>query len=215
MEMSDKELFEKNGYLFIPDVIMDPDNLYTPPPRSDDGERLTGQQKWVRKNKIHIEPEESQVKGSLARYNHPDYRSIHYNLRKVIENTLGMDLFPTYYYDRFYYVGQELTRHRDRPSCEISATLQISTNRDEQWPIWFELPDKSESNICMNNGDMVIYKGCEREHWREPLQSKYNKVKRLWKRIRKDEDDTYHHQIFFHYVNAQGPYVHYAFDKGT
>jgi hypothetical protein len=29
------------------------------------------------------------------------------------------------------------------------------------------------------------------------------------------EDDTYHHQIFLHYVNASGPYVNFAFDRGN
>ena len=118
---------------------------------------------------------------------------------KKIEGILSMDLLPTYYFDRFYYEGQELTRHKDRPSCEISATVQISTNRDEAWPIWFQLPDQTENSVSMKNGDMVLYKGCEREHWREPLTGK----------------DSYHHQIFFHYVNAQGPYVHYAYDRGV
>ena len=110
-----------------------------------------------------------------------------------------MDLLPTYYFDRFYYEGQKLARHSDRPSCEISATVQISTNRDEAWPIWFQRPDQTENSVSMKNGDMVLYKGCEREHWREPLTGK----------------DSYHHQIFFHYVNAQGPYVHYAYDRGV
>jgi len=27
------------------------------------------------------------------------------------------------------------------------------------------------------------------------------------------EDDTYHHQIFLHYVNSQGPFVHFANDR--
>ena len=207
--------FKNNGYVFIPGVISDPNNLFCPPPVDSEGNYLSGQLCFSGKKIVQTLSDENQVEGSFARYNFLRYKRIHHLIGKLIEGELGIDLFPTYFYERFYYVGQELTRHRDRPACEISASLQISTNRDEQWPIWFELPDKSESNVCMNNGDMVIYKGCEREHWREPLQSRYGRIKKLWKRIRKDEDDTYHHQIFFHYVNAQGPYVHYAFDKGT
>jgi hypothetical protein len=30
--------------------------------------------------------------------------------------------------------------------------------------------------------------------------------------VRKLPDDTYHHQIFLHYVNANGPFCHCAFD---
>jgi hypothetical protein len=95
------------------------------------------------------------------------------------------------------------------------VTLQISTNGKEPWPIWFERPDGSETYVLMKNGDAVIYKGCEREHWRDPLQSRYGKWENKWRTIRKQEDDTYHHQIFLHYVNAQGPFVHHANDRAN
>ena len=64
----------------------------------------------------------------------------------------------------------------------------------------------------MHDGDAVIYKGCERSHWRFPLESRFNKVERKWNQIRKIYDDTYHHQIFMHFVNAQGPNAQYAYD---
>ena len=213
MEISSREKFDRDGYLFVSNAVIDPINLYCPPPVDNDGQRLTGIQKYLKHNKIEYTPVEEQVGGALARYNHPSYAPLHYIIKKLIQNILQIDLFPTYYYDRFYYVGQELTRHKDRPSCEISATLQISTNREDDWPIWFQLPDNSEKLVNMKNGDMVIYKGCEREHWREPLQSKYGRVGKFFNQVKKREDDTYHHQIFLHYVNAQGPYVHFAYDR--
>jgi hypothetical protein len=134
-------------------------------------------------------------------------------VRKEVEKRLGIDLLPTYFYDRFYYVGQQLKRHSDRPACEVSVTLQISTNSENPWPIWFERPDGSESYVVMKNGDAAVYKGCEREHWRDALESKYGKWENKWRTFRKKEDDTYHHQIFLHYVNAQGPFVHHANDR--
>ena len=213
MEISSREKFDRDGYLFVSNAVVDPINLYCPPPVDNEGQRLTGIQKYLKHNKIEYTPVEEQVGGALARYNHPSYAPLHYIIKKLIQNILQIDLFPTYYYDRFYYVGQELKRHKDRPSCEISATLQISTNREDNWPIWFQLPDKSEKLVNMKNGDMVIYKGCEREHWREPLQSKYGRVGKFFNQVKKRKDDTYHHQIFLHYVNAQGPYVHYAYDR--
>ena len=211
-DMTRNEQFERDGYLFLPGLVSDPENLYVRPPVDENNKRITGQWNFVRSNKIIWTPEERQVKGSFARYNVPEYRKLHYLIRKAVENELGVDLLPTYFYDRFYYVGQRLYRHSDRQSCEISVTLQISTNSPNPWPIWFERPDGSESYVLMRNGDAAIYKGCEREHWRDPLESKYNKFENLWRTIRKKEDDTYHHQIFLHYVNAQGPYVHYAND---
>ena len=69
------------------------------------------------------------------------------------------------------------------------------------------------SSVKMNNGDGVIYKGVEIEHWRNKLDSKYNSFQRYVKKLRKIDDDTYHHQIFFHYVKAQGNYVHFAYDR--
>ena len=212
MEISSREKFDKDGYLFIPNAIIDPLNLYCPPLTDTDGKRLVGTQNYIRDNKIVYEPVESQVNGSMSRYNHPSYRPAHRLILKLIENILEIDLLPTYYFDRFYYEGQELSRHKDRPSCEISATVQISTNREGAWPIWFQLPDNTEKSVSMKDGDMVIYKGYDIEHWREPLQSKYGRMNKFFNKLKKKADDTYHHQIFLHYVNAQGPYVHFAYD---
>ena len=212
MEISSREKFDRDGYLFVPNAISDPINLYCPPLTDKEGKRLVGTQNYVRDDKIVYIPVESQVDGSMSRYNHPSYRPAHRLILKLIENILEMDLLPTYYFDRFYYEGQELSRHKDRPSCEISATVQISTNREGAWPIWFQLPDNTENSVSMKDGDMVIYKGYEREHWREPLQSKYGRINKFLNKLQKKVDDTYHHQIFFHYINAQGPYVHFAYD---
>ena len=192
-----REVFDQNGYLYVPNAV-DFKSLYCSPPVNKEGQRITGIERHFKRQKTQFNSLEPQVNGSLARYNLPFYQITHHSLMKQIEGILSMDLLPTYYFDRFYYEGQELTRHTDRPSCEISATVQISTNRDEAWPIWFERPDHTENSVSMKNGDMVIYKGCEREHWREPLTG----------------ENSYHHQIFFHYVNAQGNYVHYAYDRG-
>ena len=211
--MSKNESFEKNGYLFLPQLISDPENLYCPCPLNEHGERLTGQLNYQRADKFTYCPDEKQVNGSLARYNVPMYKQLHYLVRKQVEKSLGMDLLPTYFYDRFYYVGQQLKRHSDRPACEVSVTLQISTNSENPWPIWFNRPDGSDGYVVMKNGDAAVYKGCEREHWRDPLESKYNRMQRRLRKVRKMEDDTYHHQIFLHYVNSQGPFVHFANDR--
>ena len=212
--MSKNESFEKNGYLFLPQLITDPENLYCPCPlNGETGKRLTGQLSYHRADKFTYVPDEKQVNGSLARYNVPMYKQLHFLVRKQVEKSLGMDLLPTYFYDRFYYVGQQLKRHSDRPACEVSVTLQISTNSDNPWPIWFNRPDGSDGYVVMKNGDAAVYKGCEREHWRDPLESKYNRMQRRIRKVRKMQDDTYHHQIFLHYVNSQGPFVHFANDR--
>jgi len=210
-DMTKNNSFESDGYLFVPGIIANPEAIFCDCPLSPEAKRFSATLNYVGKEKVGAS-EDVQVAGSLERYNYPQYRFLHYLVRKEIEPILGIDLLPTYFFDRFYYVGQNLMRHTDRPSCEVSVTLQISTNCSEPWPIWIQKPNGEESAVPMKTGDCVIYKGCEREHWRDPLQSRYNKAQRLWRRIRKKEDDTYHHQIFFHFVNAQGPFVHHAYD---
>lgn len=206
------EFFEQNGYLKVPNMILDPENLREDVPRDLDGKRWTGSAEYVGSH-CEVKPVEKQVPGSFARYNHKKFKQLHYLVRKQVEEVLGIDLLPTYYYDRFYFAGQDLKRHFDRPACEVSVTLQISSNGKEPWPIWFQRPDGSEAYLKMNDGDAVIYKGCDRHHWREPLKSRYGKWKQRWLRFRKKEDDTYHHQIFLHYVRSQGPFVHHAYDR--
>jgi len=207
-KMSNSETFESNGYLFVPNMVLDPENLKVSVPEQRG--RFTYLNNRI--DKVQYDPVESQVNGSLSRYNIPIYKELHYLVKAELKSILGMDLYPSYFYDRFYFVGQQLRRHTDRPSCEVSVTLQISTNRNEPWPIWFERPDETESCVLMKNGDAVIYKGCEREHWRDPLPSRYNKTQKFWRKLQKLPDDTYHHQIFLHYVDANGPYVQHAFD---
>jgi hypothetical protein len=207
-KMSKNEFFEKNGYLYVPGLIINPENLYVPRPKE------SGQYNYYknRMDKYDYCPNEMQVPGSLARYNIPIYRELHFLVKNEIEKKLGMDLHPTYFYDRFYSPGQVLKRHSDRPACEISVTLQISTTLKNPWPIWFELPDGSESYVLMNNGDGVIYRGCEREHWRDAMPDEVPLWKKTIAKLRGKEIEQTHHQIFLHYVDANGPYVHCSFD---
>jgi hypothetical protein len=42
-----------------------------------------------------------------------------------MQKETGLELLPTYSYARVYKKGDELRRHRDRPSCEISTTVHL------------------------------------------------------------------------------------------
>ena len=43
-----------------------------------------------------------------------------------MQKETGLDLCPTYSYARLYKKdGDELKRHKDRPSCEISTTINL------------------------------------------------------------------------------------------
>jgi hypothetical protein len=43
----------------------------------------------------------------------------------VMKERTGLDLIPTYSYARVYEKGSILKRHKDRPSCEISTTVNL------------------------------------------------------------------------------------------
>jgi len=203
-----REFFQKYGYMIIRG-IWDPEEFQED---MNDLPKERGQYSYRGKiDKFVINPE-IQVQNSLSRYNHPKYKYAHSQIRMILEDILGEKLYNTYYFDRFYFVNQRLFRHTDRNSCEISLTYQINTNSKEPWGICFQTPDGEEKYVNLNNGDAVLYKGCDIEHWREPLKSRYNLVERLIRKVKKIEDDTFHHQIFFHYVLANGPRSHFAGD---
>ena len=207
---TNNEQFDKDGYLVVKD-LWDPKELFVEVPT------IRGQINYwgKRDDQYHHTPLECQVEGSLACYTRPQYRAIHSGIRLKLEKIIGRQLYNTYYYDRFYFAGQELTSHTDRPSCEISVSVHISTNLEECWPLGIKTPDiytdekktevvtKGEERlVCLNPGDGMIYKGCERPHWRGPLKSRHTGNHLIRKLGQKD--DTFYHQVFFHYVLADG-----------
>jgi len=199
--------FDNKGFLFLKNLIEVTDLVETVP--------LERGQVHFEKNKVtNFVPVDEQVPGSLSRYNHPKFSNIQKEIQGKIEKIIGKELYPTYYYDRFYFTGHELTNHLDRDACEISVTLNISSNVGEKnWPFYVKSVDGEKSKIIMNQGDAVLYKGCERPHWRNKLESKYTGVSKFIRKVVKKRDDTYYHQIFFHYVLANGSRIHFAYDK--
>jgi hypothetical protein len=111
----------------------------------------------------------------------------------VIENTIEEELLPTYAYARLYSNGDILEKHTDRPACEISVTIQLGRTHNYTWPIHM-----GSMEYMMNEGDAIIYKGCEIEHWR-------NKC---------DGPEGYlSGQVFLHYVRKNGLHAGEAGDS--
>ena len=210
--------FDKNGYLVIR-KLLNPKILYEEPSEHRGIFNFNG-----RKNLFSYAPIDGQVKGSLSRYHYPPYRGAHFDIKNFLENEIGEKLHPTYYFDRFYFPGLNLEKHLDRPSCEISVTLHISSNCDAPWPLWIKTPDtysdedKNEiisygenHSIILYPGDAVVYKGCERPHWRESMPNcKKNNLINIFKKPKKQ---IYYHQAFFHYVLQNGERSHFAYDR--
>ena len=76
----------------------------------------------------------------------------------------NLKLVPTYSYTRLYSYGSVLKRHKDRESCEISTTLNLG---GDSWPIYLKTENKKEIKVNLKPGDMLIYSGCDLEHWRD------------------------------------------------
>jgi len=127
--------------------------------------------------------------GDTYFYADPLMESLMINKIELIEKETNLKLFPTYAFWRMYTYLAELTKHKDRPSCEISVTVMIGSDKTK-WPIFMD-----GNLIELEEGDAVIYLGCELEHWREEFQG------------------DWHAQVFMHYVDQNGPYIDFKFDK--
>jgi hypothetical protein len=121
------------------------------------------------------------------------FESLSLILNQKMNEVTGLKLFPTYTYARIYYNGAILDPHIDRASCEYSTTICIDST--DLWDFYIKGRDEKTRIIKLNPGDMCVYSGCELEHWREP----YNGQKQM--------------QCFLHYVNSNGPYKDFKFDK--
>jgi hypothetical protein len=138
-------------------------------------------------NKTAFGDEQSPV--GFPFYGHTICDSLAVTLLPLMQEQTGLELYPTYTYGRIYWNGSTLAKHKDRPSCQYSATLCID-NDPKPWPIFME-----GKKILLNPGDIAIYKGCDVEHWREPYEGNQQI------------------QLFLHYVDANGIYKDYKFDK--
>ena len=88
----------------------------------------------------------------------------------TVEKHTELELSPTYSYARVYTHGDELKRHKDRYSCEVSATVNLGGSL---WPIYIDPTGEQGQagiKIELKPGDMLIYKGDKSEHWREEFK---------------------------------------------
>lgn len=115
--------------------------------------------------------------------------------QSAVEVAVGLELIPTYSYARVYQPGERLSAHVDRPSCEISVTVNVASIGDVS-PIYTQYKMNDPEKHILQPGDAVIYKGCEVSHWRQPLSEGQLNV-----------------QFMLHYVDKHGPNSEYALDK--
>ena len=164
----------------------------------------------VKNNKVNpVNPfmgkrDDPQIPGAYSKYADWVMETLLMFMIPIMKQRTGLELIPTYSYTRLYEKGNILHRHKDRSSCEISTTLHLG---GDEWPIHMDptganniLSGRETTTIVkpgapkgirvdLKVGDMLIYAGCELEHWREPFQGNVCS------------------QVFLHYNHAKGPFA--------
>lgn len=136
---------------------------------------------------------DEQIPNAMAVLDHEImFETLQERLWPSIELVVGEELLPTYSYARLYSNGDELLKHSDRPACEVSVTIQLGRSHHYAWPIYM-----GGVRYDIAEGDGVIYRGCDIEHWREVCNG---------------PTDYYSGQLFLHYVRKNGVYADQAGD---
>jgi len=113
---------------------------------------------------------DTQIPNTYSCYSDYVMENLLIEILPIVEKQINCKLFPTYSYTRLYKKGDELKRHKDRPSCEISSTLNLG---GDPWDIYLDPSGKANQKgikVFLEPGDMLIYYGHELEHWREPFK---------------------------------------------
>lgn len=185
--MNNKEIFKQHGFCIVRNALSaEVRDIITQYALFDEMQNYRPE--GARPNSIT-------VPDAHSKYADPAMESLLLHLQSTIEKETGIALHPTYSYYRVYRNGDQLARHKDRPACEISSTLCFNYDYDDkeyQWPIYMD-----GYRIVLYPGDLVIYRGCDLDHYREKLQH---------------SQDIWHVQGFFHYVDATGPNAHCKYD---
>ena len=113
---------------------------------------------------------DDQMPGTYSHYGDLVMETLLENVKPILEKETGLKLYETYSYARIYKKGDVLYRHKDRYSCEVSSTMNLG---GDKWPIFLEPSGEIGTKgvkVLLNPGDMLIYRGCEMEHWREAFE---------------------------------------------
>ena len=133
----------------------------------------------------HYEKDNEQIPNTYSHYSDVAMETLMLKCQPVMEKATQLKLYPAYTYARIYKKGDILKRHRDRFSCEISTTMNLG---GDKWSIYLEPSGelgKKGIKVDLSPGDMLVYRGCELEHWREKFKGKISA------------------QVFLHYNNTK------------
>jgi hypothetical protein len=172
---------EQNNFLFVPNFI-------------SQEHAQTLQKQFYELEASGQYTQDPQAPKSPAIYNFKPFLELLCQKINHVNALIEEPVFPTYTYARIYKNGEILTRHRDRPACEISLTVHIGGDAD--WDIGIQKPSSEEVTLNLNVGDAMLYLGCTADHWRDKPFTGQN-----------------YSQVFLHYVQSNGPNAWAYFDK--
>ena len=172
---------EQNNFLFVPNFI------------SQERAQALSQNFFILERDNGCVKDE-QAPHSSAIYNFKPFLELLCQKTNEVTSLIEEQVLPTYTYARIYKNGEVLARHRDRPACEISLTVNIGG--DAPWAIGIQKPSGEEVDLNLQQGDAMLYLGCTADHWRSTPFSGQN-----------------YSQVFLHYVRSNGPYSWAYFDK--
>ena len=136
----------------------------------------------------YYEGQDEQIPETYSQYSNIAMETLMLKCQPEMEKNTGLKLYPAYTYARIYKKGDELKRHKDRFSCEISTTMNLG---GDDWPIYISNLLVKENmkgiKIDLKPGDMLVYFGCDLEHWRNKFKGKECV------------------QVFLHYNNRKTP----------
>ena len=130
------------------------------------------------------EAAEGQIPHTYSSYSDIAMETLMLKCQPIMEKITGLKLTPAYTYARIYKHGDVLKRHKDRFSCEISTTMNLG---GDPWAIYLSpnenvgIPDGKKITVeskakgikvDLKPGDMLVYSGCELEHWRNKFKGK-------------------------------------------
>jgi hypothetical protein len=85
---------------------------------------------------------DQQVPNTYSHYSDMVMETLLMKVLPRMQKETGLQLIPTYSYARLYKKGDILKRHKDRPSCEISTTINLG---GAPWPIFID--DTGSDNV--------------------------------------------------------------------
>lgn len=179
--------FTKKGWYYLPEIITKEEAIQIK------YANLSGAIRDLGGLKTHFDPERGNV---LTCYAPPACAFVMKRIQPILEELLGEELIPSYWFSTTYHNKGWMNCHTDRPSCEISVTMNICG--DTAWPIKLKDLEGNKQAVVTPPGHGVAYLGTTVPHWRSPLRT--HKHDRFM-------------QLFLHFVRKNGEYAEYAYDK--